>query len=98
MVIPVVAIDNSFRPEQLVIQVGDEVLWENGGRNEHSILNVESADGGFESDGAWGIEVDDFQPGDTYSHVFTVPGTYRYYCTIHGNTEVGMVGTVIVEA
>jgi plastocyanin len=97
VVVPVIALDNSFRPEQLTIQVGDEVLWQNNGRNEHNILNVESADEGFEADGAWGIDVEAFQPGDVFSHVFTEPGNYRYYCTIHGNTEVGMVGTIIVE-
>ncbi len=98
VVVPVIALDNSFRPEQLIIQVGDEVLWENNGRNDHNILNVESADEGFEADGAWGIEVTAFQPGDVFSHVFTEPGNYHYFCTIHGNTEVGMVGTIIVEA
>ena len=98
VVVPVIALDNSFRPEQLTIQVGDEVLWENNGRNEHNVLNIESADEGFEADGAWGIDVEAFQPGDVFSHVFMKPGTYRYYCTIHGNTEVGMVGTIIVEA
>ena len=25
------------------------------------------------------------------------PGEYRYYCSIHGSTEVGMVGTVVVN-
>ena len=31
----------------------------------------------------------------TFSHTFKVPGTYRYYCTLHeGN---GMVGEVIVR-
>lgn len=97
VVVPVVALDNSFRPEQLTIQVGDEVLWENNGRNEHNILNIESADEGFAADGAWGLDVEDFQPGDVFSHVFSAPGNYRYFCTIHGNADVGMVGTIIVE-
>jgi len=35
------------------------------------------------------------QPGQTYSRVFTVPGIYRYVCTLHeGN---GMKGVVIVR-
>jgi plastocyanin len=98
VVISVIALDNFFRPEQLTIQVGDEVLWENNGRNEHNILSVESADEGFEADGAWGIDVEGFQPGAVFSHVFTEPGNYRYYCTVHGSAEVGMVGTITVEA
>jgi plastocyanin len=88
VVVPVIALDNSFRPEIVEISVGDEVLWENRGLNEHNVLYVEGAD--------WGVEVEGFQPGDVYSRVFTEPGEYRYYCSIHGSTEVGMVGTVVV--
>jgi plastocyanin len=44
------------------------------------------------------VTVDEFQPGDEYRHVFSEPGEYRYYCTIHGTAEVGMVGTVVVGA
>ena len=88
VVVPVIALDNSFRPDVVEISVGDEVLWENRGLNEHNVLYVEGDD--------WGIEVADFQPGDVYSHVFTEPGEFRYYCSIHGSTEVGMVGTVVV--
>lgn len=89
VVIPVYAIDNTFRPEIIEINVGDEVLWENRGQNEHDILRVEG-------DG-WGVEAYGFQPGAVYAHVFTEPGTYDYYCSIHGNETVGMIGTIIVN-
>jgi len=88
VVVPVFALDNSFRPDRIEIQVGDEVLWENRGLNEHNVLYVEGED--------WGVEVESFQPGDLYSQIFTVPGEYRYYCSIHGSTEVGMVGAIVV--
>ncbi len=84
----VTALDNSFRPERLEVAVGDEVVWINGGRNEHDVLTVEGDD--------WGVTVDEFQPGDEYRHVFTEPGEYAYYCTIHGTTTAGMIGTVVV--
>lgn len=95
VVVPVIALDNSFRPQSIEAKVGDEVVWENRGRNEHDILSIEGtlADGS-----AWGLTVDEFQPGDIYAHVFTEPGEYRYYCTIHGTSDVGMVGTVVVTA
>ena len=86
----VTALDNTFRPELLEVAVGDEVVWINGGRNEHDVLTVEGDD--------WGVTVDDFQPGDEYRHVFTEPGEYAYYCTIHGTTTAGMIGTVVVTA
>lgn len=89
VVVPVVALDNSFRPELIEVDVGDEVMWENRGLNDHDVLSVEG-------DG-WGIEVEGFGPGATYTHVFTEPGQYRYFCSIHGNESVGMVGTVVVR-
>jgi len=89
VVVPVIALDNSFRPERIEISVGDEVLWENRGLNEHDLLYVET--------GEWGVEAAFFQPGDVYSRVFTEPGEYDYYCTIHGTAEIGMIGTVVVR-
>jgi plastocyanin len=88
VVVPVAALDNSFRPQVVEISVGDEVLWENRGLNEHNVLRVEGE--------GWGVDVHDFQPGAAYAHVFTEPGEYQYYCSIHGSETVGMVGTVIV--
>jgi plastocyanin len=88
VVVSVVALDNSFRPNLIEIAVGDEVLWENRGLNEHNVLEVEGED--------WGVTVENFQPGAVYAHVFTEPGEYHYYCSIHGNENVGMVGTVVV--
>ena len=88
VVVPVIALDNTFRPQTVEVHVGDAVEWENRGSNEHNVLSIESD--------TWGIEVTDFKPGDVYSHVFTEPGEYAYYCSIHGNESVGMVGTVTV--
>lgn len=87
-VVNVLALDNTFRPETIEISAGTEVVWTNGGRNEHNVLPVEGD--------AWGVQTEDFVPQDVYSHVFTTPGTYPYYCSIHGTTEVGMIGTVVV--
>ena len=44
----------------------------------------------------WGVPTEAFVPGDEYTWVFDEPGTYAYYCSIHGTKDVGMVGTVIV--
>lgn len=40
----------------------------------------------------WGSKL--LQPGDHYTHIFTVPGTYRYLCIPH--VLSGMQGTVTV--
>lgn len=86
--VEVSAIDNTFRPEEIEVAAGTEVLWTNDGRNVHNVLPVEGE--------AWGVEVTDFEPGDEYRRRFTEPGTYPYYCSLHGTTEAGMIGTVVV--
>jgi plastocyanin len=85
---PVQALDNTFRPEALEVAAGTEVVWDNGGRNDHNVLPVEGE--------AWGVEAADFEPGATYRHRFTEPGTYAYYCSLHGTTTKGMVGSIVV--
>jgi plastocyanin len=85
---PVQVLDNSFRPEDLEVAAGTEVVWENTGRNDHNVLPVEGE--------SWGVEADDFEPGASYRHRFTQPGTYAYYCSLHGTTTKGMVGSVVV--
>lgn len=86
--VEVSSIDNTFRPEEIEVAAGTEVVWTNDGRNTHNVLPVEGEE--------WGVEVADFEPGDVYRHRFTEPGTYPYYCSLHGTTTKGMVGTVVV--
>ena len=88
-VVQVRALDNTFRVADIEVVAGTEVWWTNNGRNDHNVLPVDDA-----SD--WGVETDDFGPGDEYRHVFGIPGTYLYYCSIHGTKTVGMVGSVTV--
>ena len=85
---PVDVIDNTFRPGEIEVAPGTEVEWTNKGRNDHNVLPVEGEE--------WGVEVDDFAPGDVFRHRFTEPGTYAYYCSLHATTTKGMVGTVVV--
>lgn len=87
--VTVESLDNTFRPQNIQVAPGTAVTWTNDGRNEHDVLPVEGDD--------WGAEVEDFQPGDAYEHTFDEPGVYDYYCSIHGTTTAGMVGTVVVE-
>ena len=88
--VEVVVLDNSFRPNELTVAAGTEVRFVNRGRNEHNVLSVEG-------DG-WGVETVDFGPGAVYTHVFDEPGPSRYYCSLHGNADAGMVGLITVEA
>jgi plastocyanin len=85
----VTALDNTFNDEAIRVRAGTTIRWTNRGRQDHDIVPAEGH--------GWGADVDDFAPGDVYEHTFDRPGTYNYYCTIHGTAARGMVGVVVVE-
>jgi plastocyanin len=87
--VAVIALDNSFRAETIEVAVGTAVNWENRGHNDHNVLPTDESQ-------TWGAPTEAFLPGDHYTWVFDEPGTYPYYCSIHGTKEIGMVGTVVV--
>ncbi len=88
--VEILAIDNSFDPEATEIAAGTEVTWVNNGRNDHNVIPEDE-------DAEWRIESEDFAPGDAVSYTFDEPGTYRYYCSIHGTIDAGMPGVLVVE-
>ena len=103
--ITIQVLDNSYRPSDYEIKAGTEVVFENRGRNDHNIL-PESVNGDAElaallasdmSPTSWGIESTAFTPGDSYTHLFNVPGVYKFYCSIHGAPGAGMYGTLTVS-
>lgn len=84
----IIAIDNFFEPEVFKVRAGTEVTFTNEGRLRHNVIPVTNGD--FE------IPTDEFEPGDTQSFTLTDPGTYRYYCSLHGTPTSGMIGTLAV--
>lgn len=90
-VVEVLSIDNTFLPGVLTVAAGTEVKFVNNGRNDHNVVPEGDLDVS-----TWGVLEDGFHQGDTYSYVFATPGTYVYYCTIHGTSTVGMFGSVVV--
>ena len=72
-----------FQPMQRVVPAGATVTWTNHDEEPHVVT---SAGGQFKSSPA--LDTDDH-----YSTVFTKPGTYTYYCSIHPQ----MTGTVVVK-
>ena len=80
-------VDNAFDPESVTITAGDTVTWDVAGTNPHTIT---ADDGSFDQS---------VSTGDTFEQTFDTPGTYAYYCRIHGAAGgVGMSGTIVVEA
>jgi plastocyanin len=73
---------NSYFPPDVTINAGEKVTWNwAGGLNSsHSV----TADGGsFDSM----VQ----SPGSSFMHTFTSPGTYTYYCLVHGHAMSGTV-------
>lgn len=73
---------NIYNPTSRTVSVGTTVKWTN--KDAYYTHTVTSNTGDFDS-GVIAI-------GGTYSHQFTVAGTYPYHCTIHS-----MSGQIVVQ-
>ena len=79
-----------FIPAALTIQVGDTVEWV----NMDGTHNVVSDDDFFNS----GFVQPPDGPAWPFNHTFTATGSFRYYCSIHGNIGgVGQSGIIFVR-
>ncbi len=75
-----------YSPGSLTVKVGDTVTWE-GDFSVHPLVSGASCgmpDGKFSN-----------STGTSFSHTFTVAGTYPYYCSVH--CASGMTGSVTVQ-
>jgi plastocyanin len=84
--------DNHFVAAAITVNAGDTVTWTETGVGTHSVT---ADDGTFDS--SPNCPTSCLSHGSTFTHTFTTPGTYRYYCRIHGGPNgVGMSGIVTV--
>lgn len=72
----------SFVPATVHVKPGEAVEWINDDIDAHS---VDSSDRAFSSGG--------LDTHDTWTHVFTSPGSFAYFCDLHPY----MKGTVVVK-
>ncbi len=87
----ILAIDNVFDPEDATVEAGTTVTFVNGGRNDHNVIPEDEI-------AEWVVPTEDFGPAATAEYRFTEPGEYRYFCSIHGTIDVGMIGSITVTA
>ena len=80
--------DFDFVPKEIKVKAGTTIIWKNDGAKPHSATAVDNS-----------FDTAIFQPGESKSAKFSTPGTFAYYCQLHGspNGKNGMVGTVVVE-
>ncbi|AQH01022.1 hypothetical protein A9R05_19280 [Burkholderia sp. KK1] len=80
---PTVSIDNfAFNQATITVPAGTKVTWVNHDDMLHTI-----------ADEGKSFKSDPLDNGESYSHVFDKPGTYKYFCSLHPH----MTGTVVVQ-
>ncbi|HTR19657.1 MAG TPA: plastocyanin/azurin family copper-binding protein [Gemmatimonadales bacterium] len=79
-----------FSPTSRTVAAGTTVTWINGDGITHTTTSSSVP----ATASNWSITV---AAGTNTSMKLTVPGTYQYYCTIHGSPGAGMHGTIIVN-
>ena len=79
-----------FYPAFVSIQQGDLVQWIWDDDTHSTTSGSPGSPSGFWNSGV-------LNDGATFMHVFSDPGTFPYYCSVHGGC-CGMIGTVYVAA
>ncbi|HEX4637746.1 MAG TPA: plastocyanin/azurin family copper-binding protein [Rhizomicrobium sp.] len=88
-----------FVPASVNIGVGDTVKWTNPGVITHTVTfdpaQAATASNVVLPAGVAPFGSENMEEDATFSHTFTVKGTYKYVCKMH--EAMGMVGTVVVS-
>jgi len=88
-----------FVPATVNIKVGDTVKWTNPAVITHTVTfdpaQAATASNVVLPAGVAPFGSDSMEEDATFSHTFTVKGTYKYICKMH--EAMGMVGTVVVS-
>ena len=71
-----------FEPARVTIPVGGTVTWSNADEEAHTVT---ASDRSYSSEG--------LEQAEVYTHRFTAPGTYQYFCALHPH----MTATVVVQ-
>ena len=71
----------SYQPATLQVEPGTTVTWTNQDGIEHSVTSGEPGDPTDAFDSGF------FTQGQTFSHTFTEPGTYPYFCRRHESMQ-----------
>jgi plastocyanin len=80
---PTISIDNfAFSQPSVTVPVGTKVTWVNHDDMLHTV-----------ADEGKSFKSDPLDSGDSFSHVFDKPGTYKYFCSLHPH----MTGTIVVQ-
>jgi plastocyanin len=76
----------AYMPQEITVPPGTTVVWTNEDAFQHTVTSGTRGDPS-------GLFDQSLAAGASFSFTFDEPGTYNYYCRIHGN----MNGTVVVQ-
>ena len=81
----------AFTPVTRSVTAGTSVQWANQDGVTHTVTSSSVPAG------ATAISSGNVAGGGTFSVTLSTPGSYLYFCTIHGTATTGMRGTIIVN-
>ncbi len=88
-----------YMPSNLTINLGDTVEWINDGGNHDVNADVNSQTGSsFNNPVSFQSNTTNVVGAIIYTHIFTVPGTYSYDCSVGQHATNGMTGVIIVNS
>jgi LysM repeat protein len=79
--------NTAYNPQSITVKAGTMVIWRNAETNgmQHTVTSgPPNAPSGMFDSGT-------LNPGQTFQFTFSTPGTYQYYCRIHGAAMTGIV-------
>jgi plastocyanin len=80
-----------FVPADVTINVGDTIRW----NNNSGITHTTTSGTNCTADGLWSANVNS---GQIFERVFTEAGVFPYFCAVPSHCQLGMVGTITVNA
>jgi uncharacterized surface protein with fasciclin (FAS1) repeats len=88
-----------YSPSALTIDQGDTVKWINDGGNHDVNADVNSQTGSsFNNPVSFQSNTTNVVGAIIYTHIFTVPGTYSYDCSVGQHAVNGMTGVIVVNS
>jgi plastocyanin len=85
--------DNKFVSNDVTIAAGGSVTWTWVGSNQHSTTSCTGSGCSGTPNGSW--DSGEKSSGSFFhSATFSTPGTYKYFCTVHGSGMKGVVRVV----
>ena len=88
-----------FTPSILTINLGDTVEWINDGGNHDVNADINSQTGSsFNNPVSFQSNTTNVVGSIIYTHIFTIPGTYSYDCSVGQHAAAGMTGVIVVNS